>query len=511
MTMNPSPRSELGSELALQVQGISKRFGELLANDRIDLTVKVGEIVAILGENGAGKTTLMNILFGHYLPDQGQVRVFGQPLTLGSPAAALAAGLGMVHQHVLLAENLSVLDNVILGTEPLWQLWSARAQARSKLMHLATELGLDIPADALVGSLSVGERQRVEILKVLYRGARILILDEPTAVLTPPEVEQLFATLRRMVERGLSILLISHKLQEVMAVSDRVVVLRQGRVVLSTPTATTTTTALAAAMVGHQIPARDRDPHGRGEVVLELQGVSGGGLREVSLRVHRGEIVGIAGVAGNGQTALVDVLCGGRRPEQGGMRLAGQVLRFWTPQLLIQKGVARIPEDRQGTGLIGSLSLWENWLGGRYREQPFCRWGLLRRQVIEQQAAAALARFEVRGHQGSVRAPAQVLSGGNQQKVILARELFRDPQLIVAHQPTQGLDVGAVAYVHGQLLAARQGGAGILLISEDLDELLSLADRIGVLYRGRLSEPIAREQATRTALGLQMAGQGYAS
>ncbi|MEN9229317.1 MAG: ABC transporter ATP-binding protein [Thermostichus sp. DG02_5_bins_236] len=500
--------------------GITKRFGALVANDQIHLSLHCGEILAILGENGAGKTTLMNILFGHYLPDQGQVRVFGQPLKLGSPAAALAAGIGMVHQHVVLADNLSVLDNILLGTEPLWQLWSRRQQGRRRIQELATELGLEIDPDAWVGSLALGQRQRVEILKVLYRGVRILILDEPTAVLTPAEIEPFFQTLRRMVSRGLGILLISHKLQEVMQISDRVVVLRAGRVVTEVKTSKTDPAALAEAMVGERVAPVVKDLLPAGEPVLVLQQVSCRAgqehLDQVSLTVHRHEIVGIAGVAGNGQTALADLVCGLLRPHQGEIHLRGQVLRVSSPALMVQQGMARIPEDRHKTGLIGSLTLWENWVAERYRDPEFCCWGFLRHRQIYRQAQTWLQAFDVRSpgdpRQG-LQMPVQVLSGGNMQKVILSRVLCRDPQVIVAHQPTRGLDLGAVAYVHKQLLAAAQRGAGILLISEDLDELLSLADRVAVLYRGQLSAATPTQETTLTALGLRMAGQeiAYAS
>jgi ABC-type uncharacterized transport system ATPase subunit len=513
MTVNPSPPSE--APLALKVVGISKRFGTLLANDRIDLELRAGEILAIVGENGAGKTTLMNILFGHYVPDQGQVWVFGRPLKLGSPAAALAAGIGMVHQHVVLADNLSVLDNILLGTQPLWHLWSRRQEGRQRIHTLAEELGLTVDPDALVGSLALGERQRVEILKVLYRGARILILDEPTAVLTPPELEPFFETLGQMARRGLGILLISHKLQEVMRISDRVMVLRAGRVVMTGKTAATDPTALAEAMVGQRLPAVVKDSFAPGETVLALQQVSCGVLQQVSLTVRRHEIVGIAGVAGNGQSALADLVCGGIRLHQGHLHLHGRVLRLISPAEMVRHGMARIPEDRHKTGLIGSLSLWENWVIERYRDPEFAWWGVLRHRHIYQQAHTWLQTYDVRGLQSrdprqALQMPVQLLSGGNMQKVILARELCRDPQVIVAHQPTRGLDLGAVAYVHAQLLAAARAGAGILLISEDLDELLSLADRVAVLYRGQLSPAVPTQTTTLTALGLRMAGQEVA-
>ncbi|EGI76412.1 ABC transporter ATP-binding protein [Hylemonella gracilis] len=523
----------------LRLSGIHKRFGALVANDGISLELKAGEVLALLGENGAGKSTLVSILFGHYVADEGHVEVFGQRLPPGKPQAALAAGIGMVHQHFTLADNLSVLDNVMLGTEPLWQLYTRRSAARQKLLATAERFGLTVDPEARVGTLSVGERQRVEILKALVRGARILILDEPTAVLTPQESEALFATLGQMVTQGLSLVFISHKLGEVLRVSHRVAVLRAGRLVAEAPTRETTQAQLASWMVGHDVAVARRRPAARsaGAAVCVLDRVfSQDGLRDVSLNLRAGEIVAVAGVSGNGQAALADLLCGVSQVDRGSVTLRGLPLRP-EPAWLVRQGVARIPEDRHAAGVVGDLPLWENAVSERLRT-PFFSWKAL---VVRRSAARAHARrlvqaFDVRG--GGLDAPARALSGGNMQKLILGRALLvpdeRAPRLsavlpqgeaapsggnepraagsagapilIVAHQPTWGLDIGAVAYVHDQLIAARDAGAAVLLISDDLDEVLTLGDRVAVMHAGRLSAARQAEDWTREAIGLAMAG-----
>ncbi|MFO1062127.1 MAG: ABC transporter ATP-binding protein [Dongiaceae bacterium] len=491
------------------MSGIGKRFGELVANDGISIELRQGEVMALLGENGAGKTTLMNILFGHYVADAGSVEVFGRHLPPGSPRAAIAAGLGMVHQHFTLADNLSVLDNVLVGTRPLWQLRAGRGEGRRKLARLAAEFGLAVDPDARVGALSVGERQRVEILKALYRDARILILDEPTAVLTPAESESLFATLRSFSERGLSVLFISHKLGEVMAVSRRIAVLRAGRKVAELETAATSRAALAELMVGRALPEVSRAPLPPGEPVLELAGVAATGrqappLAGASLTVRRHEIVGVAGVSGNGQAALADLVAGLARPSAGRLALFGREIRHGSPRGMVASGVGRIPEDRHADGLVVDMSVAENLILERYRAPPFGRFGLRDRGAAARHARAVIERFDVRcpGPDATTR----LLSGGNMQKLILGRVLTQQPGLILACQPTRGLDVGAVAYVHQQLLAARAEGCGVLLISDDLDEILALSDRVAVIHRGRLSPPEPREAVTLRRLGLLMAG-----
>jgi ABC-type uncharacterized transport system ATPase subunit len=513
----------------LRLQGITKRFGTLIANDAISLDLQAGEVLALLGENGAGKSTLMSILFGHYVADEGSIEVFGAPLPPGNPKSALAAGVGMVHQHFTLADNLSVLDNVMMGTEPLWRPVSRRAAARAKLLEVARRFGLPVQPDAKIGSLSVGERQRVEILKALYRGARILILDEPTAVLTPQESEALFATLAQMVAQGLSVIFISHKLGEVLRVSQRIAVLRGGKLVAEARTADTTQAQLALWMVGHAVEAPQRRPaKSVGDAVCVLDHVSTASdkdqgqnrLREVSLTLRAGEITAIAGVSGNGQVALAELLCGTRRATSGTALLMGRALPP-SPARLVQRGVARIPEDRHAVGVVGDLPVWENAVSERLRSPVFSRWSwFVRRAAARLHARRIEKAFDVRG--AGLMAPARSLSGGNMQKLILGRALLapeqdeedaenkkyptRAPRLIVAHQPTWGLDIGAVAYVQQQLIAARDAGAAVLVISDDLDEVLALGDRVAVMHGGHLGEARPAAAWTREAIGLAMAG-----
>jgi ABC-type uncharacterized transport system ATPase subunit len=530
----------------LRLTGITKRFGALVANDAISLELHAGEVLALLGENGAGKSTLVSILFGHYSADAGQIEVFGQPLPAGNPRAALDAGIGMVHQHFTLADNLSVLDNVMLGSEPLWQLFSRRKAARAKLLAVAQRFGLQVAPDAKVGSLSVGERQRVEILKALYRGARILILDEPTAVLTPQESEALFDTLGQMVAEGLSIIFISHKLGEVLRVSHRVAVLRGGKLVAEAPAAGTSQAQLAQWMVGHAVSATQRRPAGAtGQPVCTLEAVATTGsghdrLNGVSLELKAGEIVAIAGVSGNGQLALAELLCGTRSASQGTVTLMGQPLQA-SPAWLVTQGVARIPEDRHAVGVVGDLSVWENAVSERLRSPAFSRALWVRRQAAQAHAARIVREFDVRG--GGPQSAARSLSGGNMQKLILGRALVVPEQadikptaprlaagppqgeaapsggsesreaesvgaisFIIAHQPTWGLDIGAVAYVQQQLIAARDAGAAVLVISDDLDEVLALGDRVAVMHAGQLTEALPAEAWTRESIGLAMAG-----
>ncbi|MGD9509646.1 MAG: ABC transporter ATP-binding protein [Geminicoccaceae bacterium] len=498
--------------LVLRLEGITKRFGGLVANAGIDFELRQGEIVALLGENGAGKTTLMSILFGHYVADAGQISVADaagvlRPLPPGSPHAALAAGIGMVHQHFALAANLSVVDNITLGTEPLWLPRRRSGAARRKLTELIARSGLDVPLDAPVASLSVGERQRVEILKALFRDVRVLILDEPTAVLTPQEAEALFATLDRLAAGGLAVLFISHKLDEVMRLCRRVVVLRAGRKVAEFPVLGTNPAAIAEAMVGRPVSLPRRDAQRPGKPILELRSVevSGGGLRDASLTVHAHEILGIAGVSGNGQRALAGLLAGLTRPASGEVRLGGESWPSGGAPAAIAAGVGRIPEDRLGDGIVAELPIDRNLVLETCRRPEFQRFGFLRRSRLAEHARGLIGAYDVR-----CEGPAQrtgLLSGGNIQKLLLGRVLELAPRLILADQPTRGLDVGAVAFVHGRLLEARRRGAAIVLISEDLEELLRLADRVAVLHRGRLSASLPTSGVTVRELGLLMTGQ----
>ena len=534
MTASPSPTEATGAvpdrvptlpegstEPVLRLDRICKRFGSLLANDEISLTLGSGEVLALLGENGAGKSTLMSILFGHYVADSGSIDVFGQPLPPGNPAAALAAGVGMVHQHFTLADNLSVLDNVMLGSESLWQPFSRRGAARARLLEVAERFGLRIDPDVRVGRLSVGERQRVEILKALYRGARILILDEPTAVLTPQESERLFDTLGELVRQGLSLIFISHKLDEVLRVSHRIAVLRAGRLVVDVPAAGCDRDQLAQWMVGRAVERPVRSRSSPGGVILSLEQVATrkthgqSALDQVNLSVRAGEIVAIAGVSGNGQAALAEVCCGMLEVTHGQVTLEGTVMPA-NPRAWVARSVARVPEDRHAVGVVGDLPVWENAVSERLHTSAFSRFGWIRRG-----AARAFTRALVETHDvrlSSIDLPARSLSGGNMQKLILGRALSVGdqlgrgavPRLIVANQPSWGLDVGAVAGIHQKLMAAAGAGAAVLILSEDLDEIFALADRVAVMFKGRLGPLRATESWTLAEIGLAMAGQSDA-
>jgi ABC-type uncharacterized transport system ATPase subunit len=501
-------------DIVLRLDGITKRFGALVANDDISLELRRGEVVALLGENGAGKTTLMNILFGHYVADAGKVEVFGKALAAGNPRAALAAGVGMVHQHFTLADNLSVMDNIRLGTERLFSLGQGKAVARARIAALSRDFGLSVHPEARVGNLSVGERQRVEILKALYRDARILILDEPTAVLTPQETDALFETLRLAIAKGLSIVFISHKLHEVMAVADRCVVLRHGRVVGQVDTHATDRAKLAAMMVGGEVSLPLASPSVPGPVLMRMDAVTtpdlraAPGLRSVTLDICAGQIIGLAGVSGNGQAALADLVSGLRRPQAGDLHLQGRAMSGWTPRQALRHKIARIPEDRHKTGTIADFDLTENAVLESYFLPGFSRAGWMNWAAARAFARGIIAKYDVRCPGPGTRI--RLLSGGNMQKLILGRVLEAGPEIILANQPVRGLDIGAIAYVHGQLIAARDRGAAVLLISEDLDEIISLSDVIHVISEGRLSPAFARGSQTSAQLGLWMAGHGFA-
>jgi ABC-type uncharacterized transport system ATPase subunit len=504
------------AEVVLRLDGISKSFGALRANDAISLVLRRGEVVALLGENGAGKTTLMNVLFGHYVADEGSVEVFGQPIPPGHPRAALAAGVGMVHQHFTLAGNLTVLENITLGTERLWS--RRRSGARAKVQALSRDFGLAVHPDVKVGRLSVGERQRVEILKALYRDARILILDEPTAVLTPQEAEALFATLRKATAMGLSVIFISHKLHEVMAIADRCVVLRHGRVVGEVDTQATDKGQLAALMVGGELRLPRAEARVAGGVLMRLEGVTTPdrgavpGLKGVTLELRAGQITGLAGVSGNGQTALAEIVAGLALPASGTMSLRGHPVGKWSPGVALAEGIARIPEDRHHQGSIADFDLTENAVLEAYRTPRFSRRGWMNWAAARTFAAEIITGYDVRcpGPETRIR----LLSGGNMQKLILGRAMAGGPksggpEIILANQPVRGLDVGAIAYVQAQLIAARDRGAAVLLISEDLDEIMGLSDVIHVMSQGRLSPVFERGTMSATELGLWMAGQKF--
>lgn len=495
---------------ALRLTNITKRFGTLTANDSISFELLPGEVIALLGENGAGKTTLMNILFGHYTADEGSIEAFGKPLPPGDPKAALAAGIGMVHQHFTLADNLSVIDNIALGTQSLFSPRLDRAKALARINALASDFGLAVEPDAMVADLSVGERQRVEILKALYRDARVLILDEPTAVLTPAETDALFRTLKLLVAKGLCIVFISHKLHEVMAVSDRVLVLRSGKLSGERRTAETNRHELAELMVGREITPPQIPASPGGSALLELRNVSTPAvghntpLHRVDLALHGGEITGLAGVSGNGQAALAGLIAGVVKPSAGEMTIEGKPVSDWSPAAALNAGIARIPEDRHAMGAIADMSVTENVIAERYRDPRFSRSGLLDWRSARSFAETIIRDYEVKCP--SPEARIRLLSGGNMQKLILGRALDPQPIVILANQPSRGLDVGAVSYVHERLLEARARGAAVLLISEDLDEIVTLSDRIVVISGGRLSPPSARGELSVREIGAMMAG-----
>jgi ABC-type uncharacterized transport system ATPase subunit len=510
--VHPPLKGEGAQRPVLRLSNITKRFGPLTANDAISLDLAGGETVALLGENGAGKTTLMNILFGHYVADEGSVEAFGKPLPAGDPRAALNAGIGMVHQHFTLADNMTVMDNITLGTESLWSPRFDRRFAHHRIKALGNVFGLEIDSTATVSTLSVGERQRVEILKALYRDAKILILDEPTAVLTPSESEALFRTLKIMVAKGLSIIFISHKLAEVMAVSDRVLVLRGGKLVGERRTAATNRSELATLMVGQELvaPAVKHARPGPPALILDSVTTPARGTRvrleKVSLTLRASEIVGLAGVSGNGQSVLAALISGAEMPESGSMVVRSNRVTEWSERLALDAGVGRIPEDRHAVGTIGDMSVTENLIAERYRTQRFSSMGFMKWGAAGRFAEQIINEYDVKCPSPDARV--RLLSGGNMQKLILGRALDPEPSIVLANQPTRGLDVGAVAYVHGRLIAARARAAAVLLISEDLDEILTLSDRIVVMSKGKLSRPSHRGERSVREISELMAGHG---
>ncbi len=492
----------------LTIEGVSKRFGSTVANDNISLTLAKGEIIALLGENGAGKTTLMSILFGHYVPDTGRILVDDAELPPGKPRAAIRAGIGMVHQHFSLAPNLTVLENVMTGTEKLWSLSSQTTTARKKLLAISERFGLKVDPDARLGDLSVGEQQRVEILKALYNDARILILDEPTAVLTQIEAEKLFSTLKQMAAQGLSLIFISHKLDEVMATADRIVVLRGGKVAAERRAVETSKSELAELMVGHRVTRPTREASTPGEVALEARNITArvGGverLKRVSFHLRAGEILGIIGVSGNGQATLGQILSGTLARSSGELLLFGEPVGDLDVTEIISAGIGRIPEDRNRDGAIGEMAIWENAVLERL--PAYSKHGLVDRSAGMAFAQRIIETFDVRG--GNAASRIRLLSGGNMQKLILGRNLYERPRILIAAQPARGLDEGAVAAVHERILEARRQGTAVLLISEDLDEVIALADRIQAIVGGRLSAPVDADEADARLLGLMMAGE----
>jgi simple sugar transport system ATP-binding protein len=494
---------------------ITKRFPGVLANDAVDFEVLQGEIHALLGENGAGKSTLSNILTGLYRPDEGEILLRGEPVVFHSPRDAIDAGIGMVHQHFRLAASFSVAENLVLGHRDAADrgLLLEPDVIDGRILDLSRRYRMPVKPRARIWQLSVGEQQRVEILKALYRGARVLILDEPTSQLTPQEAEDLFKTLRLMAGEGRAVIFISHKLEEVMAVSNRVTVLRRGKVIGTTMTSQTNTRELARMMVGRDVvftQKKDQPQASARTVALELRAVGAHGdigvpaLHDVDLTVHSGEIVGVAGVAGNGQRELAEVITGLRRRRSGRVLLMGRAMRGGDPMEAIRQGIAYVPDDRLGTGVAPSLSVAENLVLKAFRRPPVSTLGVLHPRRITGNAVHLMQRFNIGAP--SPQTPTRQLSGGNIQKVLLARELSSQPRLLVASSPTSGLDVAATDSVRALLLEAAERGVAILLISEDLEEILALSDRIAVLYNGRITGIVERQQARIEELGLMMAG-----
>jgi ABC-type uncharacterized transport system ATPase subunit len=494
----------------LELRGITKQFPGVLANDRIDFELAKGEVHALLGENGAGKSTLMNILYGLYHPDEGEIRLKGEHVRIGSPRDAIDLGIGMVHQHFMLIPVMTVAENIVLATEPTKGPFLDLRSAEQRVRELSTQFGLAVRPAARVASISVGMQQRAEILKALYRGAEILILDEPTAVLTPQEARELFEIIRSLQAEGKSIIFISHKLNEVLEIADRITVLRQGKRIDTVPRAGATPEGLARLMVGREVVLRvEKPPAEPGDTLLEVADLTvldDRGLEAVrgtSFEVRAGEIVGIAGVDGNGQTELIDALTGLRRPSSGRIVAAGKDITSAGSRECLDLGVGHIPEDRQLRGLVLDFTLAENLALHDFRKEPDSKWGWLYPKRLVQRAARLLKEFDVRGGRPETRAAA--LSGGNQQKVVVAREVSRDPRILVAAQPTRGLDVGAIEFVHRRLVEERDKGRAILLLSFELEEILSLSDRILVVYEGRIVGEYA-PGVSEEELGIAMTG-----
>ena len=508
----PAPQPPASGTPALELRHVTKRFPGVLANDDVSVAVSAGEVVALLGENGAGKSTLMNVAYGLLKADEGEILVDGQPVEISGPSDAIALRIGMVHQHFMLVEPLTVTDNIVLGLEPTRGLGVIdRAAARARVVELSERYGLKVDPDARIMDLSVGMQQRVEIIKALYRDARILILDEPTAVLTPQEVRELFDIVRGLVAQGLAVAIITHKLEEVMAFSDRIVVMRAGRVVGETVPSACSQESLAKMMVGREVVLRvEKKPATPGDVVLEIDDLHVfddrklEAVRGVSLTVRGGEIVGIAGVDGNGQRELVEAVMGLRHPSSGVVRLKGADITSSSTADTIASGVSHVPADRHRRGLVLDFDLVENLALGDHRRPPFTRHGVFDRTALAQIAEKRIADYDVRTP--SPRVAAAHLSGGNQQKLVLARELGRDPELLVAAQPTRGLDVGAIEFVHSRIIAERDAGKAVLVVSMELEEVLSLSDRILVIYEGRIAAEFEGGTVTEEQLGYYMTG-----
>ena len=505
--------------LALQATGITKRFPGVLANDHVSFDLNKGEIHALLGENGAGKSTLMNILYGLYQPDEGEIRINGQLIQIVSPHDAIAHGIGMVHQHFMLVPPLTVTENIMLGQESVTTATRAlrklsvldRRNSSDRIRELSHQYGLAVDPNVYVKDLAVGEQQRVEIVKALYRAADILILDEPTAVLTPQEADDLFVIMRKLIEQGKSIVFITHKLREVFAVADRISVMRGGQMVGSTVPTQATSEMLAEMMVGRKVILTiDKEEAHPTEPILDMQDLQVMDDRQhmavdgVSFQVCAGEILGIAGVQGNGQTELAEALTGLRRSAAGRMTIAGEEITHASPRQVTEAGTAHVPEDRHKHGLVLSFSVRDNLVLCTYYRPPFAHRIEMDWPIIADEAQKLVKMYDV--HTPSIMTNVGSLSGGNQQKVIVARELARPVKLLIVNQPTRGLDVGSIEFIHRRIVEARDRGTAVLLISAELDEIMSLSDRIAVMYKGHILDTLDASQATREQLGLLMAG-----
>jgi simple sugar transport system ATP-binding protein len=499
----------MNHSVALETRQISKRFKNITANDGIDFDLRTGEIHAVLGQNGAGKSTLMNIICGLYAPDSGHIHIEGQKAEIRSTRDAIGLGMGMVHQHFMLVPTLTVAENIILGAESTrWGLIE-HSNTKQTIRKFSEDFGLTVDPEAVVGNLPVGVQQRVEIIKALYRGAKILVLDEPTAVLTPPEVEKLFGVLLQLSAGGVSIIFISHKLGETMKIADRISIMRRGRLVDTVLPSQTSESDLAELMVGRKVTSKyNKALIKPGEVILEVKNLTVKDDRNLtavqgaSFSVRAGEILGIAGVQGNGQTELVAALNGLRRIENGVIRLEGKDLASLQPRKILECGVAHIPEDRRRQGLVLGYSIADNQVLNTYYRKPFARHFRRNALAVENYSRKLLKQFDIRADEPTQTVAA--LSGGNQQKIILSRELSRETRLLIANQPTRGLDVGAVEYVHRRLLAMRDRGVAVLLISVELDEIMSLSDTIAVMYAGQIAAIHRGDQVSTEQLGLLM-------
>jgi simple sugar transport system ATP-binding protein len=495
--------------------GIHKRFGAVAANADVGLTVHAATVHGLVGENGAGKSTLMSVLYGFYQADSGAIEVFGQPASIHNADDAIALGIGMVHQHFMLVDSLTALENVMLGAEPHWLLQRANAQVRSKLEALMHSTGLHVALDAQVSELPVGDRQRLEILKALYRGARILILDEPTAVLTPQETEQLFGVLRVLREQGTTIVLITHKLKEVMRLCDQVTVMRSGCVVQEMPIAQASIEALAEAMVGRkvQMGRLPEDAKPLGDVLLQASHLTVRDamnvvrLDDVNLCLRGGEIVGVAGVSGNGQSELLDVLSGLLAPAEGELKLGGNTFgaaRWLDPHAARALGLAHVPEDRHARAMVMDFAAWESAVLGYDGLPEYASGGWMNHAAMRQATATMMERFDVRPRDPALLS--RSFSGGNQQKLVLARELGQAPRVLLVGQPTRGVDIGAIEFIYAQLRAMRDAGCAVLVVSSELDEILALSSRVIVMNQGRVAGELPIEDCTEASLGLLMVG-----